>query len=140
MSESLLIIKTVPSPELAVTKIEVEMQGGDVMRPRYRVNLFNERNFIVNTFTHKITDREWGGWGASVYDRPYLKQIILKRYEQLYGTYLELDETDELFSLSDDTEDPPVLYIDAFNEYATVIDGYIAEEDAENVAQQPVVP
>ena len=140
MSESLLVIKTVPNPELAVIRVEVEMQGGAVLRPRYRVNLFNERGGIVDMFNHTITDREWGGWGLSVYDKPYLKQIILKRYEQASGIYLELDETDELFSLSDDSEDPPVLYSDAFNEYAPVIDGYIAEEIAEAVESQPATP
>lgn len=130
-----LEIKLIPDPELQVVKAEVCSRGGHLFRPSYDVNFFNARNSIVDRFTHTFTDREWFNWGSSVYDEPYLKQIILKRYElKNGGIYLALAENDSI-QTAVDPEDETILMIDEFNSYAATIDTFIAEEAAEMEAQ-----
>lgn len=136
MSQNTLTILTVPDPELAVTKIEIQMQGGSVLRPLYRATLFNIRNRIVDSFNHQITDGEWFSWALDVYDKPYLKKIILKRYAAISGVELALADEDDVMTEVDDEVDPPYPMIDAFNEYDDVITQIIAQEviDAQNEA------
>lgn len=130
-----LEIKLNADPELQIVKAEVSSRGGNVFRPTYDVNFFNARNTIVDRFTHVITDREWNNWGLSVYDKPYLKQIILKRYEQKNGgIYLTLADDDST-QTDVDPDDETVLMIDEFNSYASIIDTIIAEEIAEAEAE-----
>lgn len=130
-----LEIKLNADPELQIVKAEVSSRGGNVFRPTYDVNFFNARNTIVDRFTHVITDREWNNWGLSVYDKPYLKQIILKRYEQKNGgIYLTLADDDST-QTDVDPDDETVLMIDEFNSYASTIDTIIAEEIAEAEAE-----
>lgn len=134
-----LELKTNTDPNLAVTKIEIGAQGGQVFRPQYSATLLNERNVVVDRMNHIITDSEWGNWGMDTYDHPYLAAIILARYEQKSGVTLTLSENDTLQTATEtyeeDGEEFTDVMIDYFNDYLVLVKGFIAEEEVEKAAE-----